>query len=350
LAFWLDKGVESDCRFYNEVIVLAYILQRFLYMIVLLFLLCITTFVIIQLPQGDYLTTYITRLQTSGEKVDESQIAALRHQYGLDLPMYRQFLRWFGGILTGQFGTSLQWSRPVTEVISGRLLFTLLLNLFSLIFTYVVAVGIGVYSATNQYSIADYLITTFGFIGLATPGFLLALVVMVFFHLYFGISVGGLFSREFEHAAWSWPKFIDMVKHLPIPIVVVALGQTAGLIRVMRGVLLDELGKQYVITARTKGLTQRKVLFKYPVRVAINPVVSTVGWVLPELVSGGTIVAIVLSLPTVGPLLFTALMSEDMYLAGTLVLFLGFLTIVGTFLSDMLLMVVDPRIRFERTR
>ncbi|MEZ4728816.1 MAG: ABC transporter permease [Caldilineaceae bacterium] len=334
----------------HEVIVLAYILQRFIYMIVLLFLLCITTFIIIQLPPGDYLTTYITRLQASGEQIDESEIASLKRQYGLDLPVYLQFFRWFGGILQGRFGTSLQWGRPVTEIIGDRLAFTLMLNFFSLIFTYLVAIGIGVYSATHQYSVGDYLATTFGFVGLATPGFLLALVIMVFFHSVFGISVGGLFSQEFEHQPWSWPKVVDLLKHLPVPIIVIAFSQTAGLIRVMRGVLLDELGKQYVITARTKGLTPRKVLFKYPVRVAINPVVSTVGWVLPGLVSGGTIVAIVLSLPTVGPLLFRALMSEDMYLAGTLVLFLGLLTIVGTFISDLLLMVVDPRIRFERTR
>jgi peptide/nickel transport system permease protein len=328
----------------------AYILRRFLYMILLLFLLCVTTFIIIQLPPGDYLTTYITRLQASGEQVDESEIASLRRQYGLDLPPYLQFFRWFFGIFRGHFGTSLQWRRPVSEIIGDRLVLTLTINLFTTLFTYAVAIGIGVYSATHQYSIGDYAITTFGFVGLATPGFLLALVVMVFFHSVFGMSVGGLFSQDFAHAPWSFAKFVDLLKHLPVPIIVIAFSQTAGLIRVMRGCLMDELRKQYVITARTKGLKRRQVLFKYPVRVAINPVVSTVGWVLPGLVSGGTIVAIVLSLPTVGPLLYRALMSEDMYLAGTLVLFLGLLTIVGTFVSDMLLMVVDPRIRFERSR
>ncbi len=328
----------------------AYVLRRILYMIVLLFALCVTTFVIIQLPPGDYLTTYITRLQASGEQIDESEIASLRRQYGLDLPPYMQFFRWFFGIFKGHFGTSLQWHRPVSEIIGDRLALTLVINFFTTIFTYAVAIGIGVYSATHQYSIGDYAVTTFGFIGLATPGFLLALVVMVFFHSVFGISVGGLFSKEFAHAPWSFAKFIDLLKHLPVPIIVIAFSQTAGLIRVMRGCLMDELRKQYVITATTKGLKKRKVLFKYPVRVAINPVVSTVGWVLPGLVSGGTIVAIVLSLPTVGPLLYRSLMSEDMYLAGTLVLFLGLLTIIGTFVSDMLLMVVDPRIRFERSR
>lgn len=326
----------------------TYILQRLVYMVILLLLLSVTTFVIIQLPPGDYLTMYITRLETSGEKIDQSEIDSLKRQYGLDRPLYAQFLRWFAGMFRGHFGTSLQWNRPVTDIIGDRMALTLIVNLTALVFVYALSIGIGVHSATHQYSLADYGATIVGFIGLATPPFLLALLVMVFFHARFGMSVGGLFSKEFAHAAWSWDKFADMLKHLPVPIVVIALGQTAGLIRVMRGVLLDELGKQYVITARTKGLTRRKVLFKYPVRVAINPVVSTVGWVLPGLVSGGAIVAIVLSLPTVGPLLYRALLSEDMYLAGTLVMFLGLLTIVGTFVSDLLLMVVDPRIRFER--
>jgi peptide/nickel transport system permease protein len=329
---------------------LAYILRRFVYMIVLLFFLCITTFIIIQLPPGDYLTTYITRLQASGELVDASEIAKLKRMYGLDMPVHMQFLRWFGGIFRGYFGTSLQWNRPVAEIIGDRLALTLVINFFTLIFTYSVAIAIGIYSATHQYSVGDYVFTAIGFIGLATPGFLLALVVMVFFHSVFGMSVGGLFSQEFAQVPWSFAKFIDMLKHLPVPIIVIGLSGTAGLIRVMRSCLLDELRKQYVITARTKGLKERKVLFKYPVRVAINPVVSTVGWVLPGLISGGTIVAIVLSLPTVGPLLYRALMSEDMYLAGTLVLFLGLLTIIGTFISDILLMIVDPRIRFERSR
>jgi peptide/nickel transport system permease protein len=316
-------------------------------MIVLLLLLSVTTFVIIQLPPGDYLTMYITRLEASGEKVDQSEIESLKRQYGLDRPMYEQFLRWFTGMFRGHFGTSLQWNRPVIEIIGDRMALTLVVNLTSLVFVYFISIIVGVYSATRQYSLGDYGATAVGFVGLATPPFLLALLVMVFFHTQFSMSVGGLFSKEYAHEPWDWPRVVDMLKHLPVPIVVIAVGQTAGLIRVMRGVLLDELGKQYVITARTKGLSQRKVLFKYPVRVAINPVVSTVGWVLPGLVSGGAIVAIVLSLPTVGPLLYRALLSEDMFLAGTLVLFLGVLTIVGTFVSDLLLMVVDPRIRLD---
>ncbi len=328
----------------------AYIVRRFLYMIVLLFLLCITTFIIIQLPPGDYLTQYIHSLEQSGQKVDASEVASLKRQYGLDQPMYAQFLRWFTGMFEGRFGTSLQWKRPVAEIIGDRLYLTILLNVFSLGFTYIVAIGIGIYSATHQYSVGDYAFTTIGFIGLATPGFLLALVVMVFFNQVFGFSVGGLFSQKYAMAPWSQEKVIDLLKHMIVPIVIIAFGQTAGLIRVVRGTLLDELRKQYVITARTKGLPQKRVLFKYPVRVALNPVISTVGWILPALVSGGTIVEIVLSLPTVGPLLYFALSSQDMYLAGTLVLFLGLLTIIGTFISDMLLMLVDPRIRFERAR
>lgn len=326
----------------------AYIVRRFLYMIVLLFLLCVTTFIIIQLPPGDYLTQYIHSLEQSGKKVDASEIASLKRQYGLDQPMYVQFLRWFTGMFQGRFGTSLQWKRPVAEIIGDRLYLTMLLNIFSLGFTYIIAIAIGIYSATHQYSVGDYAFTTLGFIGLATPGFLLALVVMVFFNQVFGLSVGGLFSQKYAMEPWSQAKVIDLLKHMIVPIVIIAFGQTAGLIRVVRGTLLDELRKQYVITARTKGLPKQKVLFKYPVRVALNPVISTVGWILPALVSGGTIVEIVLSLPTVGPLLYFALSSQDMYLAGTLVLFLGLLTIIGTFVSDMLLMIVDPRIRFER--
>lgn len=328
----------------------AYIVRRFLYMIVLLLLLAITTFIIIQLPPGDYLTQYIQSLEQSGQRVDASEVASLKRQYGLDQPMTVQFLRWFTGMFEGRFGTSLQWRRPVAEIIGDRLYLTMVLNVFSLGFTYIVAIAIGIYSATHQYSAGDYAFTTLGFIGLATPGFLLALVVMVFFNQVFGFSVGGLFSQQYAMAPWSMDKVIDLLKHMIVPIVIIAFGQTAGLIRVVRGTLLDELRKQYVITARTKGLPQRKVLFKYPVRVALNPVISTVGWLLPALVSGGTIVEIVLSLPTVGPLLYFALSSQDMYLAGTLVLFLGLLTIIGTFISDMLLMVVDPRIRFERAR
>ena len=328
---------------------LSYIIQRLGYTLVLLLLISVTSFIIIQLPPGDYLSSYIRQLEASGQPVDQSEIAALKRQYGLDQPVVVQYFKWVGGMLRGDFGRSLQWSRPVSDLIGERLLLTVVMNLATLLFTYLIAIAIGVYSATHQYSVADYGFTVLGFIGLAVPNFLLALILMVFFHNTFGLSIGGLFSPEYSVAPWSWGKVVDLLMHLPIPMIIIGTSGAAGLIRVMRGALLDELRKQYVVTARTKGLSERRLLFKYPVRVAVNPVISTVGWVLPGLVSGGAITAIVLSLPTVGPLLFRALLSEDMYLAGTLVLLLSFLTIIGTLISDVLLVILDPRIRMERS-
>ena len=254
---------------------------------------------------------------------------------------------WVSGMLRGDFGRSLQWNRPVRDLIGERLFLTVMMNLGAVLFTYVVAIAIGTYSATRQYSVGDYVFTLLGFIGLAVPGFLFALLLMVFFQNTLGMSVGGLFSPEFSEAPWSFGKFVDLLKHLPIPVIIMGTAGAAGLIRVMRGSLLDELSKQYVVTARTKGLGEMTLLFKYPVRVAINPVLSTIGWVLPGLISGGAIVAIVLNLPTVGPLLYRALLSQDMYLAGTLLLLLCVLTLVGTFISDLLLCWLDPRIRLE---
>jgi len=328
---------------------LFYVIRRFFYMIILLLVASVIAFIIIQLPPGDYLTSYIMQLKASGQTVDELYIASLKRQYGLDLPIYLQYFKWMWGMLHGDFGRSFEWNKPVSDLIAERLPFTVIISLFTLVFTYVVAIPIGIYSATHQYSIADYTFTTIGFAGLATPNFLLALILMFLFYKYFGLSVGGLFSREYIRAAWSLSKFMDMLKHLPIPIIVIGTAGTAGLIRVMRGCLLDELRKQYVITARAKGVEERKLLFKYPVRVAINPIVSTIGWTLPRIVSGETITAIVLSLPTTGPLLFQALTSQDMYLAGSTVMFLTFLTVIGTFISDLLLVWVDPRIRYERS-
>lgn len=322
-----------------------YFLRRLGYMLLLLFLVSVTAFVIIQLPPGDYLTNYIRQLEASGQPIDQSEIEALKRQYGLDLPVTVQYFKWVTGILQGDFGRSLQWNRPVSELVSERIALTLVVNLGAVLFTYVIAILIGAYSATHQYSIGDYAFTVLGFIGLAIPGFLFALILMVVFNNVFGVSVGGLFSPDYAQAPWSWGKVADLLKHLPIPVIIIGTAGAAGLIRVMRGSLLDELGKQYVVTARTKGLSEMKLLFKYPVRVAVNPVISTIGWVLPGLVSGGTIVAIVLSLPTVGPLLYRALMSQDMYLAGSLLMLLCALTIVGTFISDILLVWLDPRIR-----
>jgi len=327
---------------------LFYIVRRFLYMIIVLFVASIVAFIIIQLPPGDYLTSYIVQLESTGTKVGEDQIASLRKQYDLDLPIYLQYFKWMWKMLHGDFGRSFQWNKRVSELIGERLPLTVMISLFTLIFTYFVAVPIGIYSATHQYSIGDYTFTVAGFAGLATPNFLLALILMFLFYKYFGLSVGGLFSPEYAKESWSIGRFIDMLKHLPIPIIVIGTAGTAGLIRVMRGCLLDELRKQYVITARAKGVAERTLLFKYPVRVAINPIVSTVGWTLPAIVSGETITAIVLNLPTTGPLLFQALMSQDMYLAGSTIMFLTFLTIVGTLISDILLVWIDPRIRYER--
>ncbi len=327
---------------------LYYILRRFFYMIIILLLVSIVAFIIISLPPGDYLTSYILTLQMSGMAAGEAEIASLRKQYGLDQPIYVQYFKWMWKMLHGDFGRSFQWNMPVSELIGERLGLTVMLSLFTLIFTYAVAIPIGIYSATHQYSIGDYTFTTIGFVGLATPNFLLALILMFVFYRYFGLGVTGLFSPEYVMAAWSWGKFVDMTRHLWVPIIVIGTAGTAGLIRVMRGCLLDELGKQYVITARAKGVSETIILFKYPVRIAINPIISTIGWMLPAIVSGETITAIVLSLPTTGPLLFRALLSQDMYLAGSTVMFLTFLTVIGTLISDILLLWIDPRIRYEK--
>ncbi|MGQ9632525.1 MAG: ABC transporter permease [bacterium] len=326
----------------------SYFIRRFLYMVVILLIMSVVSFVIIQLPPGDYLSSYIMQLQISGQLVDKAQIDSLKKQYGLDLPIYQQYFLWIGRMLQGDFGRSLDWNQPVSKLLGQRLPLTVIISFVTLLFTYIVAIPIGIYSATRQYSIADYFFTVVGFAGLSIPNFLFALILMFLFHRYFGFSVGGLFAPEYMDAPWSVGKFIDALKHLPIPIIVIGMAGTAGLIRVMRGCLLDELKRQYVITARAKGVDEKVLLFKYPVRVALNPIISTVGWILPGIVSGATITAIVLDLPTVGALLYGALLSQDMYLAGSCVMILTFLTIVGTLISDILLAWVDPRIRFEK--
>jgi len=329
---------------------LSYIIRRFFYMIIVLLIVSVVAFIIIQLPPGDYLTTLIENLRASGIQVDEEMIRSLEKQYGLNLPVYAQYFKWMWNMLHGDFGRSFQWNEPVSKLIGERLMLTVTISIVTMLFTYFVAIPIGIYSATHQYSIADYSFTVVGFAGLATPNFLLALVLMFVFYKYFGLSAGGLFSIGYELAPWSLGKVIDMLKHLPIPIIVIGTAGTAGLIRVMRGCLLDELQKQYVITARAKGVSERSLLFKYPVRIAINPIVSTIGWTLPLIVSGETITAIVLSLPTTGPLLFQALMTQDMYLAGSTVMFLTSLTVIGTLISDILLVWLDPRIRYEKRK
>ena len=316
-------------------------------MIISLCVMSVLAFVVIQLPPGDWLTQYIQELQLMGGTGDEALAATLRKQYGLDLPVYLQYFKWIGGVLRGDFGMSFSWNKPVIEVIGERLFLTVVISLSTLVFTYIVAIPIGIYSATHQYSFGDYTFTFLGFAGLATPNFILALIIMYVLYKYFGLSVGGLFSPEFLDAPWSLARIGNLLSHIWAPLVIVGTAGTASLIRVMRACLLDELRKQYVVTARSKGLKEGKLLFRYPVRIAMNPIVSTIGWQLPRIVSGATITAVVLALPTIGPLLLQALLEQDMYLAGTMVMFLGFLTLIGTFISDVLLLMVDPRIRYE---
>ena len=327
---------------------LAYIARRSFYMILVLMLVSVVAFIIIQLPPGDYLTTLMKSLRTRGIQVTEEQIRTLEKQYGLDLPVYAQYLSWVWNMLHGDFGRSFQWNEPVKMLLAERLPLTVAISILTLLFVYAVAVPIGIYSATHQYSFGDYSFSVVGFAGLAIPNFLLALILMLFFYKFFGISAGGLFSLDYQLEPWSLGKIWDLIKHLPIPVIVIGTAGTAGLIRVMRSCLLDELGKQYVITARSKGVSESTLLFRYPVRIAINPIVSTIGWTLPGIVSGETITAIVLSLPTTGPLLYRALIAQDMYLAGSTVMFLTFLTVIGTLISDILLVWVDPRIRYEK--
>ncbi len=342
-------------------------------MIPTLFAISFISFALIQLPPGDYLTSYVTALAETGEPVAEEQVEALRRRYDLDRPFMIQYLKWLNNLLpfgfarqdngsywqtaTGGFnwpgfkwpdlGMSFEWNRQVTELIGERLLLTMLISIVTLLFTWALAIPVGIYSAVHQYSWGDYAFSVFGFIGLATPNFLLALVFMYLGYSFFGISAGGLFSPEFQDAPWSVARFTDLLAHLWIPVIVIGTAGTAGLIRVMRGNLLDELPKQYVMTARAKGLAPWKLLIKYPVRVALNPLISTIGWVLPGIVSGSVITAVVLGLPTTGPLLLRALQNQDMYLAGSMVMILSFLTVIGTLLSDILLLWLDPRIRYE---
>lgn len=324
-----------------------YILRRIGYMIITLLGISVIAFTIIQLPPGDYLTTYIIQLSSSGTVVDESIIASLKRQYGLDRPLWYQYFKWMGGVLKGNFGRSFDWNESVAVLIAQRLPLTVVISVATLLFTYIVAIPIAIYSAVRQYSIGDYIATVIGFVGLSVPDFLLALVLMFVFYRYFGISVSGLFSPEMRDAAWSWAKFKDLISHLWVPMIVTGMAGTAGIIRTMRATTLDELGKDYVKMARSKGLSEWKVILKHPVRVAINPIVSTIGWELPRIVSGTTIVAVVLNLPTTGPILLQALQTQDMFLAGSFILMLSCLTVIGTLISDILLAILDPRIRLE---
>ena len=327
---------------------LSYIARRILYMALLLLALSFFSFVLIELPPGTFLDNLIQQLRNQGVQVDLEEIRTLEERYGLNLPFMSRYGMWMRNLARGDMGDSLAYNQPVTQLIGQRLLLTVAITMLTLVLTYAIAIPIGIYSATHQYSLTDYSFTVFGFIGLATPNFLLALILMYVFFRYFGWSVGGLFSPEFEFSPWNLAKLLDFLKHLPIPVVVIGTAGTAGLIRVMRAALLDELRKQYVLTARAKGLEEGRLLFKYPLRIAINPMVSTIGGVLPALVSGEALTAIVVGLPTVGPLLLEALQAQDMYLAGSLIMLLSALSVIGILISDLLLVVVDPRIRFGR--
>lgn len=322
------------------------LLQRLLYMVLTLWLVSIVAYVVIQLPPGDYAEAYATGKQQSGAAFSEDEVQNMRRMLGIDRPWYEQYLSWLGGIvLRGDFGYSFEWRRPVTEVIGERLPLTLMLAFLTLAFMYAVSLPIGIYSAVRQYSMTDHVFSLVGYIGLATPNFLLALALMYMAQQHFGQSAGGLFSPEFVEAPWSWARFWDLLAHLWIPVVVLGTAGTANLIRSMRALMLDELGKMYVVAARASGLSPMRLLLKYPVRMALNPIVATLGWRLTFVISGAPIIGVVMALPDTGPLFLHALLNQDMQLAGAMVFIYCGLTIVGTFVSDLLLVLVDPRVK-----
>ena len=326
---------------------LSYIIGRLLRMIPQVFLISILAFVIIQLPPGDYLTTRIQQLESSGVSINQAEVERLTHMYGLDKPMYVQYGKWIWNIISKlDFGYSFQWNRPVNDILISRMGMTFFIAFLSFVVCWSFAIPVGIFVAIKQYSIADYLFTFIGFIGLATPGFLLALVLMYVSFAWFGVKVGGLFSPEFETLPMSWAKLVDMLAHIWLPVLILAIGGTAVLIRTLRATMLDELRKQYVTVARAKGLSEFKVIMLYPVRIAINPILSTFGWLLVWFFSGGMVVEIVLNLDTAGPVLWRALIQQDMFTAGAYILIIGTLTALGSLVSDLLLAAVDPRIRF----
>ena len=326
---------------------LSYLIHRILIMIPTLLAISALTFIIIQLPPGDYLETYIAELESQGENVDPAKIQYLREQYGLDQPMIVQYAYWLGGLLQGDMGYSFEYSQPVSKIVGDVLFLTIIVTIATVLFTYIIAFPIGVYSATHQYSWSDYSLTFLGFLGLATPNFLLALVLLYLSNRYLGISIGGLMEPEFVDQPWTAGKFVSVLQHLLVPTIVIGSAGTAGMIRRLRANLLDELQKQYVVTGRAKGLPPLKLLLKYPLRMSLNPFISDIGDLLPELVSGSVIVSVVMSLPTTGPMLLKALASQDMYLAGSFLMFLAMLTVIGMFISDLALAVLDPRIRLH---
>ena len=326
---------------------MKYIIHRILMMIPTLLVISLICFVIIQLPPGDYLESYIAELESQGETVDETKIQFLRQEYGLDKSMWEQYIVWLTGMLQGDFGYSFEYDLPVSEVVGDRLVLTIIVSIVTIIFTWIIAFPIGIYSATHQYSWGDYGLTFLGFIGLATPNFLLALVMLYLANVHFGTSIGGLMDPEYIDQPWSWDKVVSVLEHLWIPVVVIGTSGTAGMIRRLRANLLDELQKQYVTTGRAKGLPPGKLLRKYPLRMALNFFIADIGAILPSVISGAEVVGVVLSLPTTGPMMLSALQSQDMYLAGSFLMFLSTLTVVGVLISDIALAMLDPRIRLQ---
>jgi peptide/nickel transport system permease protein len=324
---------------------LVYLVRRLITMIFTLAVISVLVFTIIKLPPGDYLTTYIEELRAQGEAVNQGRIDYLRTRYGLDQPGWQQYLTWISGLVRGDLGWSFEYDQPVSQVIGETLVLTIILKLATVLFIYAVAFPIGVYSATHQYSWSDHSLTLLGFLGIAIPNFLLALMLLYFANVWFGTSIGGLMDPSMIDKPWSWAKFLSVLEHLWAPVLVIGITGTAGMIRRLRANLLDELQKQYVTTARAKGLPEGVLLRRYPLRMALNPFISDIGSLLPQLVSGAVIVSVVMSLPTSGPMLLSALQSQDMYLAGSFLMFLSALTVVGMFISDVALAALDPRIR-----
>lgn len=323
----------------------SFIARRCLFMVPTLVAISVVAFAIIQLPPGSYLTTLVTRMEAEGQVVDQAMLDTFQQRYGLDDPVAVQYWKWISGIVfRGDFGQSFEYNQDVATLVMDRLPLSIMLTVTTLLATWLMAFPIGLFAAVRQYSVGDYIATTIGFLGLAIPNFMIALGLM-YLMTQAGFSVGGLFSPEYEDAPWSLAKLGDLLGHVWIPMVVLGTAGTAGLIRILRANLLDELRKPYVVAARARGMPERRLVRKYPLRVALNPFVSTVGWVLPLLISGEVIVATVLNLPTTGPLLLGSLKSQDMYLAGSLILIVSTLTVVGTLLSDILLAWLDPRVR-----
>ena len=325
-----------------------YILQRLLLIPLLLLIFSILVFALVQAPPGDYLTSYIATLASTGSQLNQETIDMLEQQFGLDQPVHIQYIRWMQNLLRGDLGLSLEYQLPNEKLIADRLGLTVILALAAFLFTWVVAIPVGIYSATHRNTILDYIFTVINYTGVAIPNFMLALVLMWWAYSQFGISITGLFSREFEQAPWSLAKVGDLLAHLWLPMIVIGLAGTARLARIMRANLLDELNKPYMVSGRARGLSEWQLVMKYPVRLAINPLVSTIGWYLPELFSGSLIVATVMNLQNIGPLLLRSLVSQDMYLAGAILMIYCFLAIIGTLISDLLLAWLDPRIRMEK--